>query len=393
MEYDGLFTVTPLFMANYETTERTIVNQGGTSSGKTYCIMQILFIMGIERAGRVITVVGQDIPNLKRGAYRDAKTILASSDKLRKAYPDINESDRVIKCTNGSIIEFTSYKDAQDAKNGKRDVLFLNEANGIPYEIFWQLDMRTREKVFLDYNPSARFWVHEQVIGREGVRMIISDHRMNPFLSQQEHDKIEHIDDDELWKVYARGKTGRIMGLVYNNWDIVDELPAGDSWKMSAYGLDWGFVNDDTALVHVVLAHGDLWLDELIYETGLLNTQIAERAKVAGLTERETIIADNAEMKSIAELNGMGLHVLPCVKGAGSVLNGIDIVRRYRLHITRRSVGLRKEAQNYKWKTDKNGEPTNEPVDSFNHGLDAVRYVCMKYLNIHKEVRGIKRTN
>lgn len=394
MQEEDLFEITPLFVANHEAKERTIVNQGGTSSGKTYCIMQILFLMGIERAGRVMTVVGQDIPNLKRGAYRDAKTILNGSEKLRHTYPDINESDRVIRCTNGSLIEFTSYKDAQDAKNGKRDVLFVNEANGIPYDIFWQLDMRTREKVFIDYNPSARFWVHEHVIGRQGVRLIISDHRKNPFLSQQEHEKIERIEDDELWKVYARGMTGRIMGLVYNNWDIVDELPDESEWKLSAYGLDFGFVNDDTAMEHVVLAHGELWLDEEIYETGLLNTQIAERAKGAGLTDRQTIIADNAEMKSIVELNGLGLHVIPCVKGAGSIINGIDILKRYKLHITRRSVGIRREVVNYKWKIDKaTGEPTNVPVDAFNHGLDAVRYVALKHLNVHKEARGLTRRN
>ena len=395
MEVDdigNIFEVTPLFTANYNEPCRTIVNQGGTSSGKTYCIMQLLFLMGIDKP-RVITVVGQDIPNLKRGAYRDAETIMAASDELRRHYPETNKADRIIKGVNGTVIEFTSYKDAQDAKNGKRDVLFVNEANGIPYEIFWQLDMRTREKVFIDYNPSARFWVHEHVIGREGVRLIISDHRRNHFLSQQEHDKIERIEDRELWKVYARGMTGRIMGLIYTNWDIVDDLPPQEEWKLSAYGLDWGFVNDDTALVQVILAHGDLWLDELIYETGLLNPQIADRAKAEGLTERDTIIADNAEMKSIAELNGMGLHVLPCTKGAGSVNNGIDIMKRYRLHITRRSVGLRREVNNYKWKVGKDGEPTNEPTDAFNHALDACRYVCMRFLNIHRETRGLTRRN
>ena len=182
--------------------------------------------------------------------------------------------------------------------------------------------------------------------------------------------------------------------MVYNNWDIVDELPDESEWKLSAYGLDFGFVNDDTAMEHVVLAHGELWLDEEIYETGLLNTQIAERAKGAGLTDRQTIIADNAEMKSIAELNGLGLHVIPCVKGAGSIINGIDILKRYKLHITRRSVGIRREVVNYKWKIDKaTGEPTNVPVDAFNHGLDAVRYVALKHLNVHKEARGITRRN
>ena len=388
-----ILSVTPLFRANMEAKERVVVNQGGTSSGKTYSIMQVLFVMGIEQAGLIMTVVGQDIPNLKKGSYRDAKALLASSSALSLWYPTINESERIIRCINGSIIEFTSYQDEQDARNGKRDVAFFNEANGISYEIFWQIYMRTRLKVFIDYNPSARFWVHEKLLGKPDVKLIISDHRKNQFLTQEQHDMIEHIDDDELWKVYARGRTGKITGLVYTNWDIVEDMPARESWKMMAYGLDWGFVNDSTALVQVVLAHGDLWLDELIYDVGMTNPQIAARMKENGITSRDDVVADSAEMKSIAELNGMGLHVIPCVKGAGSVNNGIDIVKRYKLHITRRSRGLRKEMLNYKWKVNKDGEATNEPVDAFNHSLDAVRYVCGKNLNIHPVVKGIMRRN
>lgn len=393
MEVNSLFDVSPLFTANQLATERTVVNQGGTSSGKTYSIMQLLFVLGIENAGWVLTVIGQDIPNLKKGAYRDAKTILANSEKLCEWYPDINESERIIKCVNGSVIEFTSYKDEQDARNGKRDVAFFNEANGIPYEVFWQVDMRTRFKVFLDYNPSARFWVHDNLIGKPDVKLIISDHRKNTFLLEKQHEMIEGISDPELHKVYARGLTGRIMGLVFPNWELCEELPEPYERKLNAYGLDWGFTNDPTALVNVVLAHGDLWLDERIYETGLTNDKIAERAKDEGLTRNDDIIADNAEMKSIAELNGMGLHVLPCTKGPDSINNGIDIMKRYRLHVTRRSVGLRKELLNYKWKVDKDGNETNKPVDAFNHCIDAVRYVCLKYLYVHKEVRGLVRRN
>ena len=393
MSDDCIFEVSKLYQANKTATERVIVNQGGTSSGKTYSIMQVLFMMGIEQAGLIMTVVGQDVPNLKKGSYRDAKTILAGSQMLSLWYPTINESDRIIRCINGSLIEFTSYKDEQDARNGKRDVLFVNEANGISYEIFWQLYMRTRLRVFIDYNPSARFWVHEKLIGKPDVLLIISDHRSNMFLTEEQHTMIENIDDDELWKVYARGKTGRITGLVYTDWDIVEEMPPQEEWKMCAYGLDWGFVNDSTALEQVVLAHGDLWLDERIYDVGLTNPQIAQRMKENGITSRDEVIADSAEMKSIAELNGMGLHVVPCVKGAGSIMNGIDIVKRYKLHVTRRSTGIRKELLNYKWKVGKDGEPTNEPIDAFNHGLDAVRYVCSKKLNIHPEARGLTRRN
>ena len=202
-----LFDVLPLYAVNRDSRKRTKVNQGGTSSGKTYSIMQLLFVKAMERCGLVITVAGQDVPNLKKGAYRDAKTIRNSSPELLVWFPKVNEGERIFYCINGSIIEFSSFKDAQDAKSGKRDILFANEANGIPFDIFWQLYIRTKEEVFIDYNPSARFWVHEHVIGREGVRLIISDHRKNFYLSDEEHARIEGITDDELWKVYARGLT------------------------------------------------------------------------------------------------------------------------------------------------------------------------------------------
>lgn len=385
-----LFQVLPLYDANIEAVERTIVNQGGTSSGKTYSIMQVLFTLGMMESRQVITVVGQDIPNLKVGSYRDAKTILESSPILQSWYPIINEGERIIKCVNGTIIEFKSYADAQDAKSGKRDYLFVNEANGITYEIYWQLAIRTRKKIFIDYNPSARFWVHDEIIGRENTRLIISDHRKNYFLTDDEHARIEGIRDEELWKVYARGLTGKVAGLVFTDWDIVDSLPPADEWKMNAWGLDFGFSNDPSALEQVVLAHGDLWIDEKIYSTGLTNPEIAAKAKAAGITRQQQIIADCAEPKSIKELQAQGLWVTPSPKGADSIISGIDILKRYRIHVTRRSIGIISNLRAYKWDKDRDGNMTNKPEDKNNHGIDAIRYVGLAKLKEHREVRGVR---
>lgn len=705
MQQTELFAVLPLYDANIAAEERTIVNQGGTSSGKTYSIMQVLFTLAMSEDRQVITVVGQDIPNLKVGAYRDAKTILESSALLRLWFPTINEGERIIKCVNGSLIEFKSYADAQDAKSGKRDYLFINEANGISYEIYWQLAMRTRKKVFLDYNPSARFWVHDEVIGRENVKLIISDHRKNYFLTKEEHDRIEGIEDKELWKVYARGLTGMIEGLVLTNWDICDQLPPEEEWKMSCFGLDFGFtcfkgdtlimtsegekpikdvkvgdyvltrkgyrkvvrnmyngykkvihkkfdfglhstdifctlehnfnangkwkkygkltkednlfvlsssmvsniadtqtgstriisttsgkktgrtkqrccitqslkkqtalkypmvslsiiriltrltmtaaillcsllrnicayiticlnglqailrnitkkctrkrtgtnaekrclqpsqqsvecangaeqnifpqtpINDSaqsnatingnikllkttcqwfangaeklsrvintlnrnvaamsvpitylapneltevgfeycdvydlwidgvheyfangilvhncdpSALEQVVLAHGDLWIDEKLYSTNLTNPEIAKRAKEQGVSSQQQIIADCAEPKSIRELQAAGLWVTPSTKGNDSIVAGLDILKRYRLHVTRRSQGLISNLRAYKWGKDKDGNNTNKPEDKNNHGIDAIRYVGLAKLAEHREVRGVRRRN
>lgn len=388
-----LFEVTELYDVIMESTERTVVNQGGTSSGKTYAIMQMLFMLAMQEPNQVVTVVGQDVPNLKKGAYRDATTIRNSSEALMLVYPYVNEGDRIFKCLNGSLIEFTSYKDAQDAKSGKRDYLFINEANGISYEVYWQLAIRTRKRIFIDYNPTARFWVHDEVLGRKDVRLIISDHRKNHFLTDEEHDRIEGIEDDELWKVYARGLTGKIAGLVLTNWDICDALPQREEWKMSARGMDFGFTNDPTALEHVVLAHGDLWIDEEIYATGLTNPDIAERAKGEGVTSEDRIIADCAEPKSIRELQAQGLWVIGSAKGKDSIVSGLDILRRYRLHVTRRSVGLIANLRSYQWGKDRDGNMTNKPEDRNNHGIDAIRYVALQELGQHREVRGVRRRN
>lgn len=385
--------ISRLFKANLQAEERVVVNQGGTSSGKTYSIMQVLYIIAIRESGTVITVVGQDVPNLKKGAYRDAQTIRNGSKELQKWFPYVNEGDRIIRCLNGSLIEFTSYKDAQDAKSGKRDYLFVNEANGIPYEIYWQLAIRTRKKIFIDYNPSARFWAHDELIGREGVRLIISDHRDNPFLSEDEHERIEGISDPELHKVYARGKTGKLEGVIITDWDIVDGLPDEEEWKGSYYGLDFGFTNDPSALEHVVEAHGELWIDELIYSTGLTNPMIAERAKDAGVNRDNEIVADSAEPKSIRELQGMGLWVSPSPKGADSIVSGLDILRRYRLHLTRRSVGIISNVRSYSWAKDRDGNRTNKPEDRNNHGIDAIRYVALRHLAIKREARGVRLRN
>lgn len=393
MEAGYVFQTLPLFNANLNAEERTVVNQGGTSSGKTYSIMQVLFFLSMQEGSLVTTVVGQDVPNLKKGAYRDAKRILEASPILQGWFPYINEGERVIRCVNGSIVEFSSFKDAQDAKSGKRDYLFINEANGIPYEVYWQLAIRTRRRVFIDYNPTARFWCHDEVIGRDGVKLIVSDHRKNYMLTEEEHRRIEGIEDPELWKVYARGLTGKIEGLVLTNWDVCDTLPPREEWKMSCRGLDFGFSNDPSALEHVVQAHGDLYIDEEIYSTGLTNPEIARRAETEGVTKEDQIIADCAEPKSIAELRSHGLWVTPSPKGNDSIVYGLDILKRYRIHVTRRSIGLLGNLRSYKWDKDRDGNMTSKPEDRNNHGIDAIRYVGLAKLAEKAPVRGVRRRN
>ena len=373
-----------LYRSNNDPKPRFLVNQGGTSSGKTYTIMQLLIVLSFTKARCVITVTGQDLPNLKVGAMRDLDNVIHGSAYLMDWFRH-NKSDSTYRGKNGALIEFKSYADAQDAKNGKRDYLFVNEANGVPYEVFWQLQIRTRKQVFIDYNPTARFWVHDKIIGRDDCKLIISDHRNNRFLSEDEHQKIEEIEDKELWSVYARGLTGKITGLVFTRWDVVDAIPPLEECKMQGYGMDFGFTNDPTTLVDLRLAHGDLWVDLLMYHTGMTNPDIADECKAQGFTRRQQIIADCAEPKSIAELVALGINVIPSVKGKDSIINGIDILRRYNIHITRRSAPLIEEFKQYKWKVLRNGDTTNDPIDTWNHGIDAMRYVASMRLRVARK--------
>ena len=374
---------TILFKQNYYANAHVVINQGGTSSGKTFSIVQTLFCIACQTPKLVVTIAGQDIPNLKAGVLRDALNIYSSSDLFKSWVSSYNKTDRIFEFTNGTVIEFKSYDNAQDAKSGKRDYLFVNEANGINWDVYTELALRTSKRIYIDYNPNSGFWVHDHLLGKPGVQLIISDHRHNPFAEQSIRDKVEALihTDIELWKVYARGLTGRVTGLIFSNWIVCDELP--DLAKPIAAGLDFGFTNDHTGCIMLYKQNGELWIDELLYEQGLTNPDLSVRLAAAGLSKKIEIIADSAEPKSIEELRRLGWHITGAKKGADSIVNSIDILKRYRLNITRRSVNLRKELSRYKWRVETSGKTLNEPVDLWNHLVDPLRYIALNKLKIN----------
>lgn len=375
-----MFETSDVYEWNYTAHENIVINQGGTSSGKTYSILQVLFTKCVNKPGLVCTIVGQDIPNLKSGALRDALDIYNSSEELKKLVHDYNKSDRIFTFFNNSKMEFKSYDSQQDAKSGKRDYLFMNEANGMTYQIFDELNTRTREQSFIDYNPNCEFWVHRELIGRPNTRLIISDYRHNPFAPEKIVKKIEsRVNDVEWFDIYGRGKTGRIEGLVFRNWFTVPAIP-GEA-KFIGYGLDFGFTNDPTTVLEVYTQDGELWVNELLYETGLTNQDIDLKLKAAGLLTHAEMVCDSAEPKSIEELSRLGWNVRPAAKGKDSINNSIDILKRYKLNITQRSVNLRKELNAYRWKVDtKTNLTLNTPVDIDNHAIDALRYLALNKL-------------
>jgi phage terminase large subunit len=372
-----MFRTTDVFLSNRNADTDIIINQGGTSSGKTYSILQNLFLHAIENDRCIITVAGQDIPNLKVGPIRDAHNIVDNTEGLNNYILEYNKSDRVFTFVNGSIIEFKSYDDAQDAKQGKRDYLFLNEANGVDKIIWDELYIRTKKRSYIDYNPNNEFWVHTDLIGKPNVTLIISDHRHNTFLDQKIHDKIEAIDDPELYKVYARGLTGKLEGVIFRDYNVVSGIDPDA--KLIGYGLDFGFSNDPTALVALYSHSGELIIDELIYDKGLLNIRISDLMRELGVNGR--IVADSAEPKSIAELSAYGWQIEGAKKGPDSIRQSINTLKRYKLNVTQRSNNLKKELNGYKWKQNKDGKLDNEPVDFLNHAIDALRYASLNILD------------
>jgi phage terminase large subunit len=369
-----------------------VVHQGGTSSGKTYGILQYLFGVGANNDNEVITVVAEDVPNLKSGAYRDAKNIWADNDNIKAWWPYLNESDRLFKCVNGSVIEFKSFQDEYDARSGKRDRAFFNEANAIKYGIFEQINLRTSKQTIIDFNPSARFWAHDKLEGRDDVEWVITTFQDNiRHLSPSIVDKIKSYEptpenikrgtaNEYRWMVYGEGKVGRLDGLVFPHFQTSSEWPEEYKWR--TFGMDFGFTNDPTTLIEIRLSGGKLYVKEHIYRKGLTNQDISRLIKDLGITEQ--IIADSAEPKSIEELKREGIWVSPAQKGKDSIMYGIQRMNEYPIVVHTSSKNLIEEFSSYIWAKDRHGQATNKPIDDFNHGIDAIRYALTDKLRRKK---------
>jgi phage terminase large subunit len=339
----------------------------------------------MERPNTVITVTGESIPNLKKGAYRDAENIYATTPDLKYYIENWNRSDRIIYFKNGSIIEFVSNLTEQSAKNGKRDYLFVNEANGISWAIFFQLAIRTRKQIYIDYNPTVPFWAHDMLIGTDPttnelsatVKLIISDHRHNVFLTEEEHMKIEGIKDPGLWRVYARGYTGNITGLIYPTWKRIPDEQFDRMTREETFfgGLDFGYTNDPTAGTKLWRIAGAIYIKQLCYEPGIAAKHLKGIFEQAGFDHTKPVYCENDKDMGRQLREVGGANWLPARKGQGSINAGIEKMKEYDVFYAASSADLHEEVKRYIWINDKDtGKPTNTPIDSYNHLLDSVRY-------------------
>lgn len=363
-------------------TPRYLSSCGGTRSGKTYAILQMLIYICQREAneGRTPTVnsvVSETYPHLRRGAIRDFKEIMAKEgiwDEDRWS-----ATDSTYKFPNGTMLEFFSADSPGKVHGAARDRLFINECQNISYEVARQLLVRTRGKAVFDYNPTHSFWLNEVYEPREECVCIHSTYKDNDFLTAEQIAEIEsNRTDTNWWKVYGEGKVGTLEGLIYD-FEQIDALPDGGGLR-ECWGLDFGFTHDPTALVHILADTGRkvAYLEEQVYKAGMLNSDIAAELGRLGLRRGDKIYADCAEPKSIAEIAREGFNIVSADKGApvrsDKLKWQIQWMQGWRIKVTKASTNLITELRNYRWATDRNGASLDYPIDEYNHALDAARY-------------------
>jgi phage terminase large subunit len=368
---------------------------GGTSASKTISILLYLIALAQndEKKPTLTSVVAESVPHLKRGAMRDFLNIM----KEHHYYVDENwnRSDSVYTFETGSKIEFFSVDSADKLRGARRDRLFINEANNVTLDAFDQLEVRTKEFVYLDWNPTNEFWFYTDILNhREDVDFITLTYLDNGALSPEIIASIEaRKNRPSWWKVYGLGQLGEVEGKVYKGWQIIDEIP--HEARLERYGLDFGYTADSSALVAIYYYNGGYILDEILYQKGMTNKQIADSIK--SVERPALVIADSAEPKSIDEIRSYGINIMPTTKGRDSVMHGIQTVQDQQISITKRSTNGIKEYRNYLFTEDKNGKIINQPDPMCeDHFLDATRYgiVSLKSIpsrNIFADIKPITK--
>lgn len=361
----------------YEPTFYKVI-QGGASAGKTFAILTLLIGYCQSYDDSLVTVVGLSYPHLEAGTIRDFVKIMKEVscwDPERW-----NKSAKTYEFANGSVLEFKSI-DRMSARGPRRDVLFVNEANGISWDTFQELATRTKDFVIIDFNPSAKFWAHERLV--EGLpsdtTYITLTYLDNEALTAREVANIEGHkpkpgeEPSNWWCVYGLGQIGTLEGNVYSGWAETTAAEIEKSGKLVRYGLDFGFSNDETAMVAVYeLEDGRLGIVEKLYRKGMLGSDYGGVFRRMEIDPNTLIVADSARPEIIAEIKKEGFRIIPCDKGPGSIVKGIDYVSQRQIVYS--GANLKREYLSYAWRKRKDGTQLDEPIDACNHALDAVRY-------------------
>ncbi len=359
--------------------KRRSLNEGGTASSKTWSILQLLILIAQNaRSGLLISVVSESLPHLKRGAIRDFFRILDESPDNNKRY---NKTEQTYAFGKG-IIEFFGADEADKVRGPRRDILFINEANNVPWETARGLDIRTNKFTFCDWNPVSEFWAHTNWIGQSENAYIHSTYQ--DALDVLPRAVILNIEsnkdkDPNWWNIYGLGLIGKVEGLVYPLFEQADSLPSqGDL----IYGLDFGFSGDPSVLTRHKIFGDEIYSQELFYERGLTNQDIGAKMEELGVIKSDEIWADSAEPKSIEEIYQLGYNIKGAAKGPGSVEYGHQKVRQYKSHWTKDSLNCIKELRNFRYIQDKNGKLTEKTTHIWSHGMDSWRYAIMGFSEV-----------
>lgn len=362
--------------------KRVKIIQGGTSAGKTYGIIPILITKASTYANQEISIVAESIPHLRRGALKDFLRIMKSTNRFFEQR--FNKSLLRYEFSNGSVIEFFSADDSSKLRGARRDILYINECNNVNFEAYNELSIRTKKEVYLDFNPANEFWVHTELKGETDSDFLILTYKDNEALDERIVREIEKNRDKaptsaywaNWWRVYGLGEIGMLEGVIFSNWKIINTIPT--EAKLVGIGLDFGYTNDPTAIIEVYNYNGQRIVNELKYQTGMLNSDIAKE-----LPKNVVVYADSSEPKSIDEIRRYGITIKGVTKGKDSINYGIDIMQQQEYLVTSQSTNLIKELRAYCWDQDKTGKQLNKPQGKQDHGIDALRYHEMETLGLN----------
>ncbi len=374
---DVNFTLTKVFGRIRDNMDKRIIClYGGSSSSKTISALQYLTMWGFGgQKPIVITVVGESVPVLKKSVVRDWQRIVMGGMYERERF---NKLELTYTFPNGSIMQFIPADDEARFFAMRHDVVLIDEAYNVSKGIFDQIEIRTRQQILLTWNPVSPFWATHLEDQREDVAVIHATYKDNPYLEPSIIEALESRakTDPNFYRVFVLGKYGSLEGLIFKeftHWVKCDEMPK--EVKRRLYVVDFGFTNDPSAILELAYSDGEFWIDEIEYKPGLFNRDIFNTIKTRmNGNPRMEVVADSSEPKSIAEIRQMGMNIIPAVKGPDSVKFGIKTMQGFKMNVTKRSLNTIKELRNYSWIKNRDGEYVGQPVDNWNHSMDAVRY-------------------